>query len=100
MTTPAFAASSPVVVSARIKTRQHVNPLAATFQAPVVLPERWFQSAFRNPSAPLLVDIGKESLVVLLQQQSMLERTELLGVGVVSRVHHGRAEPHAECNLC
>eukprot|EP00752_Nemacystus_decipiens_P016305 g14581.t1 len=40
------------------KTRQHVNPLAATFQTPVVLPERWFPSAFRNPSAPLLVDIG------------------------------------------
>ncbi|CAN0085614.1 unnamed protein product, partial [Hapterophycus canaliculatus] len=42
----------------RIKTRQHVNPLAATFQEPVVLPERWFQSTFRDPTAPLLVDIG------------------------------------------
>ncbi|CAM9764297.1 unnamed protein product [Ectocarpus sp. 6 AP-2014] len=42
----------------KVKTRQHVNPLAATFQAPVVLPERWFQAAFRDPTAPLLVDIG------------------------------------------
>ncbi|CAM9530368.1 unnamed protein product [Scytosiphon promiscuus] len=42
----------------KVKTRQHVNPLSATFQAPVVLPKRWFPSAFRDPSAPLLVDIG------------------------------------------
>lgn len=50
----------------RVKTRQHVNPLAATFQAPVVLPERWFPSAFRDPSAPLLVDIGKDCFGVVL----------------------------------
>ncbi|CAM9147933.1 unnamed protein product [Ascophyllum nodosum] len=42
----------------RLKTRQHVNPLAATFQQPVDLPEGWFQSAFENPHASLLVDIG------------------------------------------
>lgn len=46
----------------RVKTRQHVNPLSASFQAPAVLPERWFQSSFENPSAPLLVDIGKDSI--------------------------------------
>ena len=57
---PAFASISPIVFPGRVKTRQHVNPLAATFQAPVVLPERWFPSAFQNPSAPLLVDVGKE----------------------------------------
>lgn len=39
-----------------------MNPLAARFQDPVVLPEGWFRSAFRNPSAPLLVDIGEDNL--------------------------------------
>lgn len=42
-----------------MKSRQHVNPLAATYLQPVVLLEGWLESAFRNSFAPLLVDIGE-----------------------------------------
>lgn len=42
-----------------IRTRQHVNPLKASLMAPVS-PPSW-EDIFRNPSLPIIVDIGSGS---------------------------------------
>lgn len=40
------------------KIRQHVNPLKDVHSRPLILPERWPETAFRQPSQPLHVDVG------------------------------------------
>jgi tRNA (guanine-N7-)-methyltransferase len=42
----------------KARFRQHVNPLASRYQQPCALPNDWPQSAFRDATLPLHVDIG------------------------------------------
>ena len=44
--------------SLRLKVRQHVNPLASTYQKPTEFEENWVQNAFAQPNLPTIVDIG------------------------------------------
>ena len=44
--------------SLRLKVRQHVNPLASTYQKPIEMDANWVASAFANPKQPTVVDIG------------------------------------------
>ncbi|GAB0490986.1 hypothetical protein MMPV_002228 [Pyropia vietnamensis] len=46
------------MLSAQVRVRQHVNPLASRFQAPLNLPPGWYADSFTDPSAPLHLDIG------------------------------------------
>jgi len=41
-----------------LRVRQHVNPLAAAYQKPIVLSNGWIEEAFKDPSLPFHVDIG------------------------------------------
>ena len=41
-----------------LKVRQHVNPLAGTYQKPSQLSENWIKESFQNPNLPFLLDIG------------------------------------------
>ncbi|KAH7525207.1 hypothetical protein FEM48_Zijuj06G0200500 [Ziziphus jujuba var. spinosa] len=43
----------------QVRIRQHVNPLSASFSAPIEVPD-WSQ-VFRDPTLPLMVDIGSGS---------------------------------------
>lgn len=38
--------------------RQHVNPLARRWSQPLALPDEWYSQVFRDPSLPLVVDLG------------------------------------------
>lgn len=38
--------------------RQHVNPLAATYQAPIQLAESWTSRLYEDPTLPFHLDIG------------------------------------------
>eukprot|EP01041_Mallomonas_annulata_P000476 gene476-889_t len=40
------------------KVRQHVNPLASSYQIPINLQHDWMERSFENPSLPTYVDIG------------------------------------------
>ena len=53
--------------SLRLKVRQHVNPLASTYQKPTEFEENWVQNAFAQPNLPTIVDIGcaKGTLCIL-----------------------------------
>ena len=44
--------------SLRLKVRQHVNPLASTYQKPTEFEENWPSKAFAQPNLPTIVDIG------------------------------------------
>lgn len=45
--------------SSRIKFRQHVNPLASTYQIPLHLSPSWLQESFQDPlNKPLIIDVG------------------------------------------
>ena len=40
------------------RVRQHVNPLAASYQQPMVVDEGWQAQVFEQPELPLHLDIG------------------------------------------
>ncbi|MGB0563807.1 MAG: tRNA (guanosine(46)-N7)-methyltransferase TrmB [Spirulinaceae cyanobacterium] len=58
---------------ARVRIRQHVNPLASKFQQPIALPD-WTQ-IYANPQQPLHLDIGcargRFALAIAPQQPNM-----------------------------
>jgi len=46
------------MLSAQVRVRQHVNPLASRFQAPLSLPPGWYAATLTDAAAPLHLDIG------------------------------------------
>jgi len=40
------------------RVRQHVNPFKAFFQLPIQLEHDWLHKAYKNPSLPIILDIG------------------------------------------
>lgn len=71
--------------SRRLKARQHVNPLSASFQMPVEMPEGWFHHSFQNPSAPLHVDIGEFKCSIV--QSSSWADFSFLGICPLLRIY-------------
>ena len=58
-TTPRRAQSpSPRGQSAKVRVRQHVNPLASSYQQPAALADRWLEEQFANTAQPFHLDIG------------------------------------------
>lgn len=57
-------------MTCRLKARQHVNPLASTFQTPVVMPQGWFQVSrfWRNTFATTCVRETLTRAAVVEQQ--------------------------------
>jgi tRNA (guanine-N7-)-methyltransferase len=46
------------IVAPRARARQHVNPLASSYQQPIELVEDWAKLIFKDPTLPFHVDIG------------------------------------------
>jgi tRNA (guanine-N7-)-methyltransferase len=68
--------------SLRLKVRQHVNPLASTYQIPQDYPTDWVAKAFDNPKLPIIVDIGCAKGSWALKLASKYKNINVLGLEI------------------
>uniref|UniRef100_A0A804JC01 tRNA (guanine(46)-N(7))-methyltransferase n=1 Tax=Musa acuminata subsp. malaccensis TaxID=214687 RepID=A0A804JC01_MUSAM len=79
--TSAAQRSPDVVELGHIRIRQHVNPLSSSFATPVEIPV--WKEVFRDPSLPLMVDIGSGSGRFLIWlAKNCPERRNYLGLEI------------------
>jgi len=69
-------------VGSKKKVRHHVNPLKASHMKMVDLPERWAESSFAQPAAPLHVDIGCARGVFCLELAQKAPNLNVLGLEI------------------
>lgn len=72
----------------QVRVRQHLNPLARRWSQPVVLPENWYATAFKDVSLPLIVDVGVAKGRFLLQLAARDKSFNYLGLEIREPLVH------------
>ncbi|MCU0536896.1 MAG: tRNA (guanosine(46)-N7)-methyltransferase TrmB [Hydrococcus sp. Prado102] len=65
---------------ARVRVRQHVNPLAHKYQTPITPPD--WERVYANPAQPLHLDIGCARGKFLLQMAPLYPQMNFLGIEI------------------
>ena len=66
----------------RTKFRQHVNPLASTYQQPIILEDNWLHKNFINPNNSFTIDIGCSKGSWALNMSESLPSNNFLGIEI------------------
>ena len=65
---------------ARVRVRQHVNPLSAKYSQPIILP-KWY-TVYSSPDQPLHLDIGCGRGKFLLNMAPLYPKMNFLGIEI------------------
>ena len=64
------------------KFRQHVNPLASSYQQPTQLESDWIHTTYSAPSRPFIIDIGCSKGAWAIEMCEANQNTNILGIEI------------------